>query len=276
MHAVARAVHNCRRRAMIRSGWPREHGRHERPVVVQAGGLVALQFDESAVQSCMLAQEPYALALGYTRTMMGFLLFQPDPRRISIVGLGGGSLAKYCYRYVPDATITAVEINPEVLALRSQFQIPPDDERFAAICADGAHYVSDHHPDVLLVDGFNAEGVPPQLCSRAFYTACRRQLPDNGLLVANLISSDSGFRSCVRSLRAVFNDAVTLAPAEDSPENVIVFAWKGPAERLSLDMSFARARVLEARHPLNLCETAIRIAYGKTIDWDERTADART
>ena len=263
---------------MIRSGWPSQNPVHERPVVVRAGGFVALQFDESGVQSCMLAHEPYALALGYTRTMMGFLLFQPNPRRISIVGLGGGSLAKYCYRYVPDAIITAVEINPEVLALRSQFQIPPDDERFTVICADGAHYVdsSDHHPDVLLVDGFNAEGVPSQLCSRAFYTACRRQLPDNGLLVANLISSDSGFRRCVRSLRAVFDDAVVVAPAEDSPENVIVFAWKAPTACLFLDESLARARLLETMHPLNLRETAIRIEYGKRIDWDERTACART
>ena len=122
---------------MSRSGWPSQNLRHERPVVVRAGGFVALQFDESAVQSCMLAHEPYALAAGYTRTMMGFLLFQPNPRRVSIVGLGWGSLAKYCYRYVPDAAITAVEINPDVLALRSQFQIPADDERFAVICADG-------------------------------------------------------------------------------------------------------------------------------------------
>ena len=97
-------------------------------------------------------------------------------------------------------------------------------------------------------------------------------MPDNGLLVANLISSDSGFRRCVRSIRAVFDDAVVLAPAEASPENVIVFVWEKLAAGLSLDESLAGARVL----PLNLCETAIRIEYGKSINWDERTPDART
>ncbi|MEM5339726.1 spermidine synthase [Paraburkholderia azotifigens] len=254
------------------------HHRPTRPLLVHSDGLVALQFDATGVQSCMFAHDPYALALGYTRTMMGFVLFQPLPRRISIIGLGGGSLPKYCYRYLPDAAITVVEINPEVVALRSRFQIPPNDERFEVICADGAHYVtsSEHRPDVLLVDGFNADGMAPELCSRAFYTACRRQLADSGLLVANLMISDPGFRRSLRSVRDAFNDAVVLAPAEDSLDNVIAFAWKGRTAGLSRDESLVRARVLETVHPLNLQETAIRIEYGKSLDWDERAANAGT
>ena len=105
-------------------------------------GCLYLYFDARGVQSTMLRRDPYALALGYTRTMMGFLLFQPFPRRISMIGLGGGSLAKYCYRHLPDTTITAVEINPDVIALRDQFHVPRDDERFRVVCADGAQYVS--------------------------------------------------------------------------------------------------------------------------------------
>nr|WP_245254055.1 spermidine synthase [Paraburkholderia sp. LEh10] len=262
-----------------RGNWRRQaHRRPARPLLVHSEGLIALQFDTTGVQSCMFAHDPYALALGYTRTMMGFVLFQPEPRRISIIGLGGGSLPKYCYRYLPDTAITAVEINPEVVALRSRFQIPPDDERFEVICADGAHYVnsSEHRPDVLLVDGFNADGMAPELSSRAFYTACRRQLADSGLLVANLMISDPGFRRSLRSIRDAFNDAVVLAPAEDSPDNVIAFAWKGRNAGLSMDELFARARALEIVHPLSLQQTAIRIQYGKSLDWDDLATDART
>ena len=258
-------------------GWRKRKHRSRRPTVTQDGELIALLFDAAGVQSCMFIHDPYALALGYTRTMMGFLLFQPNPQRISIIGLGGGSLAKYCYNYLPDTAITAVEINPEVIALRSQFHVPPDDKRFEVICMDGARYVNapEHHLSVLLVDGFSADGLPPQLCNRAFYVACHRQLADNGVLVANLMSSDAGFRLCVRLIRSVFDDAVILVPAEDSPDNVIVFAWKGPMAGLSLDKSLARARALETTHPLNLCETAIRLEYGKNIDWDERTVGER-
>lgn len=261
-----------------RRNWLRQTHRPARPLLVHSDGLTALQFDATGVQSCMFTQDPYALALGYTRTMMGFVLFQPEPRRILIIGLGGGSLPKYCFRYLPKAAITVVEISPEVVALRSHFQIPPDDERFVVICADGAHYVNspEQHPDVLLVDGFNAEGMAPELGSREFFTACRRQLADSGVLVANLMISDPGFSRSLRSIRDAFHDAVVLAPAEDSPDNVIAFAWKGHDTGLSYGESLALARVLEIMHPLNLQETAIRIEYGKSLDWDERAADART
>src|SRR5260370_22792526 len=80
-----------------------------RPLVIQNEQVVSLYFDARGVQSCMLQHDPYALALGYTRTMMGFLLFQPNPSRISIIGLAGGSLAKYCYRHLPDTAIAAVQ-----------------------------------------------------------------------------------------------------------------------------------------------------------------------
>jgi spermidine synthase len=69
--------------------------------------------------------------------MMAFLLFNPRPRRILILGLGGGSLAKFCYRHLPSATITAVEIDPHVMALREEFRVPADDERFRVLQGDG-------------------------------------------------------------------------------------------------------------------------------------------
>ena len=63
-------------------------------------------------------RDPSALDLEYTQTMMGFLLFLPQPQRIAMIGLGGGSLAKFCHRYLPRTRIQVVEINPHVIALR--------------------------------------------------------------------------------------------------------------------------------------------------------------
>jgi spermidine synthase len=245
--------------------------RLNKPLVIQNEEVVSLYFDARAVQSTMLRHDPYALALGYTRTMMGFLLFQPSPRRISMIGLGGGSLAKYCYRHLPDTTIAVVEINPQVIALRDQFQVPRDDERFRVIWADGAQYVTvqDHRPDVLLVDGFNADGLPAELGSRTFYEACRRRLSDDGILVANLVTDEPDFHRYLRSLREVFSNAVTLAPSEGSQHNVTIFAWKDEVDGLpSLSAMLDRASWLAARHTVNLHATATRIEYGKRFNWN--------
>ena len=87
-----------------------------------------------------------------------------------MIGLGGGSLAKACYRCLPDCDITVVEIDPKVIALRDAFHVPPDDARFRIVCADGVDYVAlaAGSPDVLLLDGFDARGLPDALSEPVF------------------------------------------------------------------------------------------------------------
>jgi spermidine synthase len=259
----------ARRRARGRASRPRSDRPALEPLVVVNEHSVALYFNAHGIQSRMLLKDPYALALGYTRTMMGFLLFQPRPAHISIIGLGGGSLAKYCYRHLPAASIAAIEVSAEVIALRSQFNMPPDDERFRVICTDGAHYVrsASHRPDVLMVDAFDAQGVPAGLRSRSFYEACHARLSDDGVLVANLLTDAPHFRHCLQALRDVFRDAVTLAPPEESALNVTAFAWKGARPVPSLHDMLDRVRALETAHTVNLYATATRIEYGKAFDW---------
>ncbi len=113
------------------------------PLVYEDGDRVILQFQIGEIQSEMLASDPDCLVLSYTRTMMAFILFNSEPKRIAVIGLGGGSMPKWCYRQLPDAHITVIEINPKVVALRDQFYIPVDDDRFRVICGDGADYIAD-------------------------------------------------------------------------------------------------------------------------------------
>ena len=60
-------------------------------------GVRALHLGSSMVQSAMRLTAPNELELAYTRCMMGFLLFHPNPIHIVMIGLGGGSLAKFVY-----------------------------------------------------------------------------------------------------------------------------------------------------------------------------------
>ncbi len=109
-----------------------------RPYLLQSGLTTSLHFAGNEIQSQMWKHDPEALALEYTQTMMGFVLFNLAPSRIAMVGLGGGSLAKFCHRHLPDSDIVVVEINAQVLALRETFQVPSDDARFRVLLGDGA------------------------------------------------------------------------------------------------------------------------------------------
>ena len=203
---------------------------YTRPFVREDGASKSLHFTLGELQSRMLTHQPWRLDVDYTRTMMGFLLFQPAPAHIGMIGLGGGSLAKVCHRHLLESHITVLEINPHVIALRHDFQIPDDDERLQVIAADGALYLRTEKPsfDVLLVDGFDHEGQPAALCSQRFYDNCLAGLKDGGVLAVNLHGDDSDYPVLVRRIgRSFGGHAFEIMAAEKS--NCIVFARKGQA-----------------------------------------------
>ncbi|MET0982709.1 MAG: fused MFS/spermidine synthase [Telluria sp.] len=170
------------------------------------GNRRTLEFQDGDIQSEMLLSHPDALVLDYARAMMCFALFAPGPRHILMVGLGGGSLAKFCYRHFPATRITVLEISAEVIALREQFCLPADDARLRIVHTDAADYLRGANAsfDVILVDGFDAAGMPEALGSAQFYGDCRRALRSGGVLVANILSYDAQHDTLVARVHETF------------------------------------------------------------------------
>lgn len=224
---------------------------------------ISLHFGLDATQSKMRKSDPVKLLLGYTRAMMGFLLFQPKPERIAMIGLGGGSLAKYCLRHLSDIHFTAVEINSGVIALRDKFEIPPDGPNFKVLCGDGAAYVRDHKElvDVLLVDGYDREGQPKQLSSAGFYDHCYEKLRDGGVLVVNLMCFDIKYGTYCARIRESFENQVVVVEPDDWG-NRVAFAYKGKAFPPSADELAARTLNLLHLHAVSLHDTAQKIIKG--------------
>ena len=195
------------------------------PLVINDGTRRTLEFTRGDVQSEMLLARPDALVLDYTRAMMCFALFAPQPRHIVMVGLGGGSLAKFCYRHFPHTRITVLEIRADVIALRDLFCLPPDDARLRVLHCDAADYLArtPGDADVLLVDGFDRRGLPPALSSSAFYAACRRALRPGGVLVANIFTYDPDYVTALQRLNDVF-DARVVWFRRIAGNNRILFA----------------------------------------------------
>lgn len=203
---------------------------HVKPFIYETLVSKALHFSICEIQSRMDLRDPYALDLEYTRTMMAFLQFVPEPKQLTMIGLGGGSLAKFCHRHLPGTNIHVVEINPHVIALRDEFHIPPDGEGFRVIPGDGAQYVRRRSApcDVLMVDGFDSDGLPAGLCSQRFYDDAYGLLRPGGMMVVNLHSAHRDFARYVERIRRSFSSAV-LVVDDGECGNSIVFASKGPA-----------------------------------------------
>ena len=244
---------------------------YAKPFVLIDGTSRSLHFTQCELQSRMQLHSPWRLEVDYTRTMMGFLLFHPAPARIGMIGLGGGSIAKFCHRFLPASHMTVLEINPYVLALRHEFQVPDDDARFQVIAGDGARYLHTQAPhyDVLLVDGFDQDGQPAALCSQPFYDDCLAALPEGGLLVVNLSYDHPDYPVLVERIRRSFNGhAVEVITQEKT--NSIVFARKGQAiapRELNLRSSLAG---LAAAARSELRAELVRMLWAmKSLDADE-------
>ncbi len=206
------------------------------PFIVDEGPVRSLHFTLGETQSSMRLDRPDELQIDYTRTMMGFLLLHPHPRRIAMVGLGGGSLVKFCRRHLPRARLVVVENNPGVLALRHQFCIPDDDDRLSVVEDDGAVFVAGLHSvvDVLLVDAFDHAGQPPQLCTQAFYDASFAALAPGGVFAVNLHHDHPEHELLLQRIAASFKgNAMQVVTGEQA--NCVVFARRdGPVSAEAL------------------------------------------
>jgi spermidine synthase len=217
------------------------------PYVEETWRYKSLHFKPSEIQSRMLKRKPDKLVMGYSRTMMGCLMFNSRPERIAMLGLGGGSLAKFCYRELPNARIDVVEINPHVIALRDEFQIPPDHDRFRVHLDDGARFIGQatRQFDVLLVDAYARHGLPQRLASEEFYDTCRNALVDGGVMVLNLYCGHSD--AYIERVRRSFGGAM-FSIHEDDRINEIVFACAGDG--------FKRQTSVPSRETANLSPEA--------------------
>lgn len=231
------------------------------PLVFELGDIRSLLANWAYVQSAMSINDPFRLMLDYTGAMMAFLLFKPLLNSIEIIGLGGGSLAKYCHRYLPGAAIRGVEVDPDIIAVGDQFWMPESSERFEIIWADGSDFVAqdERKTDIILVDGFDRHGQPPQLCSLEFYRACRSRLNPGGIFVANLCDHPWKHLPMLARMRECFGQIVTV-PVE-AGMNRIVFGFEDRRPHLDRDELLEAAKSLELTHPLLLVTFAEELLW---------------
>jgi spermidine synthase len=222
--------------------------------VSEARGVRTLHLGGEAIQSAIRLSSPGELELAYTRAMMAFLLFAPAPRECLMIGLGGGSIARFVHERMASTRMTVVEKYPRVVAAaRSFFGLPEDDERLEVVVADGAAYVPGRSAayDVVLLDAFEDGRSVKALATQDFYDACFGALRAGGVFVVNFIADEPRFGEYLARIERAFAGRILCLPAEDRV-NMIVLAFKGRGARVAIDALKRTARDLARRHALPL------------------------
>jgi spermidine synthase len=223
--------------------------------VTEVDGVRQLHLGSKTVQSGMLVASPLVLVFNYSRAIMYFLLFSEHVKSVLTVGLGGGSVTKYIHGYCPDIRQTVVEINQQVIDIaKTHFFLPENDDRLDVIKGDGIRYMEDYPDshDCLIVDGFDADGIPDGFCTPDFFDKCYNVLHDRGIFVINLWGSDKNFDIYLQRIEQVFIGRVLVLPT-GKPGNIIVFGFKDPVKLTEKKLK-ARAAMLNQQHIINFTE----------------------
>jgi len=219
--------------------------------VTECDGIRAMHLGSVTVQSGMNVRDPFALELNYSRGMMCFLLFSNHIKNVLTIGLGGGSVTKYIYKHCPELEQTVLEINTQVINIaRSHFFVPENDDKLDVIKGDGLQYLLDNRnsADCLIIDAFDAHGIPPDFCSQDFFDSCFEALKTQGIFVINLWGSDKNFDVYLQRLEQSFQYRVLILPT-GKPGNIVVFGFKASV-KLSEKKLREHAKMLEKYHKI--------------------------
>jgi spermidine synthase len=200
----------------------------------------------------MLLDAPYDIELEYVQRMMAWLLFvQPaslSKRHAMQLGLGAGSLTKFCRKKLRIKT-TAIELNPQVVAAcRLWFKLPADDTKLEVILGDAAEVAK--HPlwhdkiDALQVDLYDEEAAAPVLDSEAFYADCRKLLTADGCMTVNLFGRSSSYPLTLEKIASAFGADAVWAFKPTREGNTVVLAQRTPSRPTRTELA-QRAEVIQ-------------------------------
>lgn len=208
-------------------------------VVQEPSGVRTLHFGTVSKQSSVDPQTPHDLVLPYTRILTASLLFNPEPRRILLLGLGGGALVHFFLHHFPAASVEAVEQWPRVVAVaRDFFALPEGHPRLRIHLATADDFLAAPGPDsagawdLVVADVFGARGPAPGSLARRFYGNIHDRLAEGGVVAANLWSSNRlRLNAALRAL-ADANGRPVYRLQPRGRANVAAFAGRPPLPEL--------------------------------------------
>lgn len=180
-------------------------------LVFDDGNKRYLSFGTADEQSCQLNQAPLQLQHEYSRCMAAVLI-QTEQfaqiRNVTLLGVGGGTIASCLHHVLSEAVITAVDIRAAVIQVANQYFHLPRGPRLKTQVADAYEFLKSAEPNkanLIITDLYQASGLDPLVLQREFLDSCRTHLQHDGWLVLNLWKEHREQTNCLDELKARFN-----------------------------------------------------------------------
>jgi len=172
-------------------------------------------------QSCFLKSDPQRLVFNYTKLLFSSLLMIDEPKRVLIIGLGGGTMSNTIHQLFPEAKIDNVEIDPAVITVARDYFGFFENDNVRSIAQDGRIFIKravlkKQQYDWIILDAFNGDYIPEHLMTKEFYQETKALLSDDGVLAANTFSVSKLYQHESATYHAVFGDFYNVANRKNS------------------------------------------------------------
>ena len=233
-------------------------------------GLRTMWFGKNyAPESIVKVGDPDHVEFEYVRAMFTGLALVEEPKRVLMVGLGGGSIPSFLRKHYPKMTIDVVDIDPVVVEVAKKYFGFREDASMKVHVEDGRKFVEKcKEPyDIIFLDAYGPDNIPYDLATKEFLQAVRRAMGPKGIVVANVWSSACNPHNAnmVRTYQEVFESLSIVDLWDDSNEILVGVPRK---ETINREDFARRATKLskEQKHQFDL---------GGYVLWGYRPANAR-
>jgi spermidine synthase len=250
-----------------------EHSLYQNILVTESGNRLCMKFslrENQRNQSCVDRSEPRKMVFGYTRMMMSGLLVNPAPKRILVVGMGGGTLPLALAALLPDSHIDIVEIDSAVVRMAREYFGFASGPRLRVVVQDARVYgkraaLRGERYDLILLDAFTADYIPEHLMTAEYLAETRALLTDDGVLTANTFGISRLYDHESTTYESIFGPFLNLK-TWNSANRIIVAAKAALPSKLELE---ARATQLKsALRPYGVPIHRYPRQMSRRRDWD--------
>ena len=145
-------------------------------------------------QTCIYTDDLDRLVFDYTRMSFAGLLLTPNPQRILIIGLGGGTLPVAFNDLFPTAEIDVLEIDQAVVNVAEEYFYFEENDQMKVTVEDGRVFIKragmrNQKYDYIVLDAFSGDYIPEHMLTEEFLEEVKSIMTDDGVLVANTFST---------------------------------------------------------------------------------------
>ena len=252
----------------------RERSLYQTILVNKNGSTVCLQFSvrrDQRNQSCIDQRRPKEMVFTYTKMMMSALLLNPNPERVLIAGLGGGTLPTALAELFPGAQIDIVEIDPAVVAVAKRFFGFAETAKLKVFTQDARVFtkralIRNATYDLIMLDAYNGDYIPEHLMTREYLNETKSLLTDNGIIAANTFTVSRLYDHESATYYDVFGEFFNLRTAQSS--NRVILTSQQPLPNIMV--LGQRAKQLEERlRPFGVKIRKYPKLLSSKVDWDD-------